>query len=111
MISVEMHERMATNEEAIKELRRNMQEHKQESDKRFEKCEAVIESIHDLAFGVKQMGTDLTEIKADVKKVETKVNELENKPAKLSLKLWLAIGGMVGTGIVGYILALLGLGG
>ena len=108
---MEVHERLARGEEFMKELDRRLEEHKIEADKRFEKNEAVIESIHDLAFGVKQMGTDLTEIKADVKKVETNVNELENKPAKLSLKLWIAVGGMVGTGVVGYILALLGLGG
>ena len=82
-----------------------------ETDRRLDKLETVTEAIHDLASGVKQMSTDVAEVKQDIKKVESKVSEIEQKPAKLSLKLWIYIGGLFCSGIVGAILALIGLGG
>ena len=73
------------------------------------------DAIYELTSSVKSIATDMTYIKEDVKEVKTgqdklnqKVTELENKPAKEAKKridnigdklLWLLIGGIV-TGLL-----------
>ena len=111
---MEVHERLARGEERMDDFDRRFEEHKKEADKRFEKNEAIIESIHDIAFGVKQLGSDMIEVKADVKNVNTRLNEVENRPAKSSHKVLIEAGkialGVVVGALVGVILATLGLG-
>ena len=93
---MEVHERLARGEEHMREL-----------DRRVEKVEHVTEAIYDLASGVKQMGSDLTEVKADVKKLGNKVNELEDKPGKASIKAWIWLICLAGGAIIGEIIDLI----
>ena len=71
----------------------------------------VTSQLNDVSEKISKVDTKVDKVDTKFDKLETKVNEIEQKPAKFSLKLLLAFGGMVCTGIVGYILALIGLGG
>lgn len=50
--------------------------------KRIDNLEKNIESIHNLALSIKEIATEMKAMREDVNKMDIRLNDLEEKPAK-----------------------------
>lgn len=64
----------------------------------------LVESVAEMASSMKYIQRDMTQVKEDVEATKNKVQDLENKPGKLGLGLWKWVLGIIGAGILGYLL-------
>lgn len=93
-----------------------------EFDRRIEQVEHDNKLNHELLNEIKIMNINTTnqmksietkvdENNTDLKSLKKDFNEIKQKPGKLALKAWQVVLGAIGSGVLGYILAMLGLGG
>lgn len=87
-----------TEQERITKLEVVVDEH----EKKLNNLDSLTKSVSELAFGIKKVSEDIDEIKVDMKDYKDKVEDIENKPAKLSLDLWIKLGGFIAAALLGY---------
>ena len=101
---MEMHERVA-----------RLEEHQIEQDRRIDIAEKLSDSINNLTTEIKvmnnnmtnqmkEMHSDITEVKTEVQNLDSKVEELENRPAQNSQKILIWLLGLIGAAMVGGII-------
>ena len=100
---MDISERVARLEVKTSEQDREMKEIKD----KLKNQESMVNSMAELANSMKYMQRDITEVKEDVKDTKERVNQLEDKPGLVSLNVWKWMLGIVGGGILGYILNML----
>ena len=93
----------ATDKERLVRLETQVAEH----DRKLSNLEELTLATHDLANSVKSLNDDIGEIKNDCKETKEKVNDLEDRPYKLSGKLWVWLLGLIGSAVVGGLIGLI----
>lgn len=84
-----------------------LEEHSKEQDRRIEKIESMAEDILRVANGVERMVEITSELKEGLKENTDKISVLEDQPGKLSIKAWFWVAGIVGSGVLGYVMSLI----
>ena len=59
-----------------------VEERSKSNTKRIDIAERKIEDIHDLVFSVKELAVEIKQMREDINKIDTRLNTLEEKPAK-----------------------------
>ena len=59
-----------------------VEERAKSNTKRLDEAEKKIEDIHDLTFSVKELALETKRLREDVNKIDTRLNDVEQKPAK-----------------------------
>lgn len=94
-----------------------LEEHQTEQDRRIDNVEKLSESIQDLTVEIKVMNnnmtnqlkgmhSDITEVKAEVQALDTKVEDLEQRPAQTSQKILVWLCGLIGAALVSGVLGI-----
>lgn len=71
-----------------------------EHDKKLDNLEQLTEATTKLACGVEALSSDMKEIKTDIRETKEKVNNLEDRPGKMSLSFNKWFWGLVGAALV-----------
>lgn len=74
---------------------------------RIDNLERMADSVHEMAISTNQTVTEIKALREDFKKVDERVEELEQKPAKRYEGMLMAILTSICSGVGGYFLALL----
>ena len=74
---------------------------------RIDNLERMADSVHEIAISSNQTVSEIKALREDFKKVDERVNNLEQKPIKRYETVITAILTGFGTGIIGYILGVL----
>ena len=77
--------------------------------KRLDTLESKLDNIYELTVSVKEIATEMKAMREDVNKIDKRVVEIENKPAKKLDSIWgYIIGGLIGA-IITFLTIKLGL--
>ena len=100
---VDINERVAKLEARTDEQGREIKEIKE----KLVNQDKLVQSVAEMANSMKYIQKDIQEVKEDVKDTKDRVNQLEDRPGKASLGAWKWILGIIGGGVLGYILNIL----
>lgn len=59
-----------------------VEERAKSNTKRLDEAERKIEDIHDLTYSIKELATETKRLREDVNKIDSRLNTIEEKPAK-----------------------------
>lgn len=77
--------------------------------KRLNSLEEKVEDIHSLTLSVREMATEMKNMRADVNKIDARVLAIEDKPSKKMDLIWGYIVSAIIGGLIGYFFIKLGL--
>lgn len=77
--------------------------------KRLNTLEEKVEDIHSLTLAVREMATEMKNMRTDVNKIDARVLAIEDKPSKRMDLIWGYIVSAIIGGLIGYVLLKLGL--
>ena len=87
----------------------HLEEREKSNTKRIDVVENKVENIYDLTLSVREIATEMKAMREDVNKIDKRVVEIENKPAKKLDSIWgYVIGGLIGA-IITFLTIKLGL--
>ena len=96
------------NKEDIKQLTETTERSKSNS-KRIDGLEKRVEDIHSLTISVKELATELKNMREDMNKIDDRVVEIEKKPSKKLDSIWGYIVSAVVSGLIVFIFTKLGM--
>ncbi len=96
------------NKEDIKQLTETTERSKSNS-KRLDGLEKRVEDIHSLTISVKELATELKNMREDMNKIDDRVVEIEKKPSKKLDSIWGYIVSAVVSGLIVFIFTKLGM--
>ncbi|MBQ8892569.1 MAG: hypothetical protein IJ068_06885 [Bacilli bacterium] len=96
------------NKEEIKQLTETTERSKSNS-KRLDGLEKRVEDIHSLTISVKELATELKNMREDMNKIDDRVVEIEKKPSKKLDSIWGYIVSAVVSGLIVFIFTKLGM--
>ena len=86
-----------------------VEQREKSNSKRIDNLESKVENIHELASSVKLLASETKAMREDVNKIDSRLKDVEDKPAKRWEGLIKLILTGVATALIGYFLAKIGL--